>query len=139
MAKYILGVPAMVGHSDVITNYKTETDLEGLFVSITGDNTIGLATSSSAVIGVSQAKSLGSASVGQGKQVPVILDDDAGDSIFGKPVYMTGDGKATDKTKKSDTEPYTQTPFIFSATQPSDGEVIKQNGEVVKGALIDTI
>ena len=134
MAKYILGVPAIVGHSDVITNYKTEKDLEGLFVSITDNDTIGLATSSSAVIGVAQAKSLGSASVGQGKQVPVILDDDAGNSIFGKPVYMTQEGKATDVSTDN-----TQTPFIFSAIQPDAEDVIKQNGEIVRGALIDTI
>lgn len=134
MSKYILGVPAIVGHSDIITNYKSETDMEGLFVSISANDTISLATSSSPVIGVAQAKSLGSTSVGQGKQVPVILDDGAGSTLYGKPVYMTTDGKATDVSASN-----TQTPFTFSAIQPVSEEVIKQNGEIVNGALIDTI
>jgi hypothetical protein len=76
---------------------------------------------------------LGSASVGQGKQVPVILDAAAGTNLYGKPVFMTTTGKATDDDEEI------ATPFIFSAKQPVANEVIKQNGEVVNGALIDTI
>lgn len=137
MAKYILGVPAMVGHSDIVTSYQTKSDLEGLFVSIVEKDTVGIATSSSAIIGVSQAKNSNLVSVGQGKHLPVMLDENVNidNSIYGKPVYMTAEGKATDKTEEGNT----QTPFIFSSIQPTDGEVIKQSGEIVKGALIDTI
>lgn len=133
MRKYILGVPAKTGNSDVITNYKVASNLEGLFVYISTADTVALATSSSVVIGVAQKSSNGSCSVARnGLEIPVALDSGAGSSLAGKPVYMTSDGKATDVSTDN-----TLTPFHFSAHQPSANEVVAQDGTATAGALID--
>jgi hypothetical protein len=133
MAKYVLGIPALTGNSDIITNYAAgEDDVEGLIVSL--DYTGAVVLGEGNFIGVAQKTELNkSVSVAQGKGVPVIADDEIGASVIGKIVYATPEGKATD----DDTDNFA-TLYKFSAIQT--GGAVNSKGEaVVKYALIDTI